>query len=35
METREATAVLRAEAEAHAGSLKDGLDPDERWDDLL
>jgi len=35
MGTTQAVATIRAESERLAGSLKDGLDPDERWDDVL
>lgn len=35
MGTREGIADLRVESERHAGTLKDGLDPDESWDDVL
>ena len=35
MGTATAQAVIRVDAEALSGTLKDGLDPDERWDDVL
>ncbi|PZF79512.1 hypothetical protein [Jiangella anatolica] len=35
MGTREGVDELRGETERYAGSLKDGLDPNERWDDIL
>jgi predicted transcriptional regulator len=30
-----ARAAIRVDTEALSGTLKDGLDPDERWDDVL
>ncbi|SDT63818.1 hypothetical protein [Jiangella sp. DSM 45060] len=35
MGTREGGGEVRGVSERYAGSLKDGLDPDERWDDVL
>lgn len=35
MGTANAQAAIRVDTEALAGTLKDGLDPDERWDDVL
>jgi hypothetical protein len=30
-----ARTAIRVDTEALSGTLKDGLDPDERWDDVL
>jgi predicted transcriptional regulator len=35
MGTVESRAAIRVDSEALSGTLKDGLDPDERWDDVL
>lgn len=35
MGTPEARAAIRIDTEPFAGTLRDGLDPDERWDDVL
>lgn len=35
MGTARAIATIRVDTNELAGSLKDGLDPDERWDDVL
>jgi predicted transcriptional regulator len=35
MGTAQAQATIRVDTEALSRTLKDGLDPDERWDDVL